>query len=97
MRLWWMIAGLVAAVLAVVFATVGDGVHVAVEGWQRPIREVGHWLAWGLLALGLGLAAIKAEWTPLSQALCLAGGLVYLAFVCVVVSAKGRDKHSGTG
>ena len=92
MRFWWMLGATAAAVVAVVFAVVGDGVHVVVVGRQRLIRETGHWLTWALLALGLGLAAVLGHWTPLSQALCIVAGVVYVAFLLVVVHASSRAK-----
>ena len=91
--MWWALGAAVAAVLAVMFATLGDGVHVAVHGWQRFIRETGHWLTWALLALGLGLAAVLSDWTPLSRGLCVSAGIVYLAFLLVVLSASRRAKR----
>lgn len=94
MRFWWMLGATAAAVLAVVFAVVGDGVHVAVHGRQRVIREIGHWLTWVLLALGLGLAAALNEWTTLAQALCIAAGAVYLTFLFVVLSASTRGRRA---
>src|SRR5512133_3222909 len=93
MRFWWMLGATGAALLAVVFGTVGDGVRVVVHGWQRFIWKIGHWLTWALLALGLGLAAVLADWTPVSQALCVAAGLVYLAFLVVVVTGSGQARR----
>jgi hypothetical protein len=93
MRVWWMLGATAAAVLAVVFAVVGDGVRVVVDGRERFIRETGHWLTWALLALGLGLAAALDEWTGLSRALCVVAAVVYVVFVLVVVRASGRSKR----
>lgn len=75
----------VALVVAVVFATVGDGVEVAdATGLRATVIDGGHTLVWMLLAVAFAIATVRARWTRLSNAIAIAAGIVYAAFLIAV-------------
>lgn len=75
----------VATVVAVVFGTVGDGVPAATAAGPRGlVVDHGHTLTWVLLALALGIAAVRGRWTAPSQGLAVAAGVSYAAFLLAV-------------
>lgn len=78
-------AAVVAAIVALVFATVGDGVDVQATGLAGTIATHGHTAVWVLLAAALGVAALLDRWQRLSASLALAALVLYLAFLVVVL------------
>lgn len=84
-RRWFALAAAVAAAVAVVFATVGDGVEVPeATGIRALIVDVGHTAVWALLAVAFAIAAARGRWSRLSHGIALAGGVVYVAFLAAV-------------
>lgn len=76
----------VAAIIAIVFATIGDGVEAQAQGWAGAIAAYGHTAVWALLAAAFGVAAALGRWQRLSGGLALAALALYLTFVAVVLS-----------
>lgn len=81
------IGAVVAAGVAAVFATVGDGVDATADGAAGLILDHGHTLTWLLLAGALGLYAVGRgpHWAP--RALGLAGLGCYLLFLLTLLTA----------
>ena len=78
-------AAAVALVVAVVFASVGDGVEVAeATGLRSVVIEGGHTLVWVLLAIAFAIATVRAKWSRLSNVLAIAAGITYAAFLIAV-------------
>ena len=78
-------AALISLVVTVVFATVGDGVAVAeATGLRAVVVEAGHTLVWALLAAAFAIAAARARWSRLSNAIAITAGVVYLLFLIAV-------------
>lgn len=80
-------AAAVALVVAVVFASVGDGVEVEVAeatGLRAVVIEGGHTLVWVLLAIAFAIATVRAKWSRLSNVLAIAAGITYAAFLIAV-------------
>lgn len=84
-RTWFTVGAAAAGVVAVVFATVGDGVAVDdATGVRKVVVDHAHTLVWVLLALALGAAAVAGRWTALSQVLAAAAGITYGTFLLSV-------------
>ncbi|HYP73616.1 MAG TPA: hypothetical protein VEP72_05955 [Microbacterium sp.] len=84
-RRWFTLAAVVAAVVAVVFSTVGDGVEVPdATGVRRVIVDLGHQAVWALLAGAFAAAAARGRWGRPSQVLAVAAGILYLVFLSAV-------------
>ena len=84
-RLWYILAAVAASIVAIVFATVGDGVEVAdADGPRRVIVDLGHQLVWALLAGAFAVAAVRNRWGRVSQTLAVAAGILYLLFLFAV-------------
>lgn len=84
-RRLFVVGAVVASAVAVVFGTVGDGVPASGDDGPRGlVVDHGHTLTWVLLALALGLAAVRGRWTAPSQVLAVAAGVVYGAFLLAV-------------
>ena len=84
-RRWFTLAAVVAAVVAVVFSTVGDGVEVPdATGARRVIVDLGHQGVWVLLAGALAAAATRGRWGRPSQVLAVGAGILYLVFLSAV-------------
>jgi hypothetical protein len=77
---------LVAAAVTVVFATIGDGVEVAAQGWAAPVIDYGHTAVWALLTAALGAAALTGRWTRTSGVLAAAALGVYALFLLAVLT-----------
>lgn len=84
-RLGWGAAAAGAAGVAVVFATVGDGVGVpGATGLRRLLVEHGHTAVWLLLAAAFGVAAVRDGWRWPARPLALAAGAASLMFLAAV-------------
>lgn len=84
-RAWFAAAAAASALIATVFATVGDGVEVpTASGVRAVVIDAGHTLVWLLLALAFLSAAVRGRWGRLSQVLALAAGGLYLLFLSAV-------------
>ena len=84
-RRWYTLAAIAASIVAIVFATVGDGVEVAdADGPRRVIVDLGHQLVWALLAGAFAVAAVRNRWGRVSQTLAVAAGILYLLFLFAV-------------
>ncbi len=84
-RLWYLVAALGASAVAILFATVGDGVDVPdATGLRRVVLDTGHQLVWVLLGGAFAVAAARGRWSGVSQALALGGGVVYVVFLVAV-------------
>lgn len=86
-RVGFALAALAALIIAAVFLTLGDGVDVQADGWRGPVLEWGHALIWLLLAAGLGVAAARHRWNPVSAGLCGAAGVGYLLFLAALFTS----------
>lgn len=85
MRRKYVVGAVVATAVTLVFATAGDGVDASeASGLRRVVIDHGHTATWAALALAFGLAAARGRWQRLSQALALAGGGLYAAFLLAV-------------
>ena len=84
-RRWFTVAAVVAAGVAVVFSTVGDGVEVPdATGARRVVVDLGHQIVWALLAGSFAIAAIRGRWSAASQVPAVAAGAVYALFLFAV-------------
>ena len=84
-RFGWGAAAAAAAGVAVVFATVGDGVEVpGATGPRQLLVEHGHTAVWLLLAAAFGVATVHDGWTRPANALAVAAGAGYLTFLAAV-------------
>jgi hypothetical protein len=80
-------AGAVAAgLVAVVFATLGDGVDAEADGVRGLVLAHGHTATWVLLAVALGLGAWGRGPRRLPQVLGLAGLACYAAFLLTLLT-----------
>lgn len=86
-RLLFGIGTGVALVVTIVFATVGDGVDAEATGLRGAVVDYGHTLVWALLALALGIAAVAGRWQRVSNALAVAAGVLYGAFLVALFTA----------
>lgn len=87
MRRTYVAGAGIATAVTFVFATVGDGVDAPdASGLRRVVIDHGHTATWAALALAFGIAAALGRWQRLSQALALAGGGLYAAFLLSVVT-----------
>ena len=83
---WLFAAGaLGAAVVTLVFATIGDGVDTEAEGWRGALVDYGHTAVWALLAMALGIAALTGGWHRISGALASVALAVYVLFLMAVL------------
>lgn len=78
-------AAIGAAIITIVFATVGDGVDSDNGGLQGFVIDHGHTAVWALLAAALGIAAVRGSWQQISGALAAAALAIYVVFVGAVV------------
>jgi len=86
-RLLFGIGAGVALVVTIVFATVGDGVDAEATGLRGAVVDYGHTLVWAFLALALGIAAVAGRWQRASNALAVAAGVLYGAFLVALFTA----------
>lgn len=83
-RVWFGAGTAVAATVAVVFATVGDGVPPSDgDGWRATVVDHGHTAVWVLLAAALAVATARGRWTRISSALAWGALACYAAFLAV--------------
>ena len=84
-RRWYKLAAVAASIVAIAFATVGDGVEVAdAAGPRRLVVDLGHQLVWALLAGAFAVAAVRSRWGRISQTFAVAAGILYLLFLFAV-------------
>ncbi|MDQ7992828.1 MAG: hypothetical protein AAGC63_06610 [Propionicimonas sp.] len=84
-RLLFGAGAVIATVVAVVFATVGDGVIVPeATGVRGFVIDYAHTAVWVLLAVALGTAASRGRWTPWAGRLAVAALVLYLGFLAAV-------------
>lgn len=84
-RLAFSGAAALSLAVAVVFATVGDGVDVPeATGARLIVIEVGHTGVWVLLATAFAIAAVRRRWSPLSNGIAVAAGILYAIFLVAV-------------
>ena len=81
-------AAVAASAVTVLFATVGDGVDVAAEGWAGLLIDHGHTAVWALLTAALATAAVKGRWQRASGALATAALVVYALFLLAVLASS---------
>lgn len=86
-RLLFRIGAGVALVVTIIFATVGDGVQTEATGLRGAVVDYGHTAVWALLAAALGIAAATGTWQRASNALAVAAGLLYAAFLAALFTA----------
>jgi peptidoglycan/LPS O-acetylase OafA/YrhL len=75
------VGAVLAGIVALVFATVGDGVEADGDGVRGLVVEHAHTAVWALLTGALALAAVRGRWRSASSALAWAALAVYLVFV----------------
>ncbi|MBN8424000.1 hypothetical protein JF531_05640 [Microbacterium esteraromaticum] len=80
-RLWFALAAALAVAVAVVFATIGDGVEAEVSGFAGWIIDHAHTAVWVLLAAALAIAAFRGAWTRAAGVVAVIAGLVYAVFL----------------
>ncbi len=86
-RLLFGVGAGVALVVTAVFATVGDGVDVEASGLRGALVDYGHTVVWALLTAALGIAAATGRWEHASNALAVAAGALYAAFLVALLTA----------
>lgn len=81
-RRLFVLAAVGAAAVTTVFATIGDGVHVAeAEGLRQMVVEHGHTLVWALLTVAFALAAWRGRFTRAANTVAVSAGVVYAGFL----------------
>ncbi|WP_062518934.1 hypothetical protein [Demequina silvatica] len=79
---WFALGAAAAAAVALVFATVGDGVPASeATGGVALVTDHGHTAVWVVLAASLGIAAARGGWNRLSGALAWIALALYAAFL----------------
>jgi hypothetical protein len=86
---WWVdhrtgafaAAAALAAVVTLVFATVGDGVDVGAEGVPGLVLDHAHTAVWALLTVALAVAALTGRWQRASSAVATVALVVYVLFL----------------
>jgi hypothetical protein len=73
--------------VAVVFATIGDGVALQETGWRGLVADHGHTAVWALLAAACGIAAGQRRWSRAAGAVAAVALVLYLLFLAVVLTA----------
>ena len=74
-----------AAVVTLVFATIGDGVDAEADGWRGALVDYGHTAVWALLAVALGIAALTGGWHRISGILASLALALYVLFLMAVL------------
>jgi len=88
-RLWFGLGAVLAAAVALVFATIGDGVTVpGATGVRALLVDYGHTVVWVLLAIALGIAAAHGRWSAWAGRIATAALVLYLAFLAAVFLAQ---------
>lgn len=85
-RRWFALGALGALVVAIIFATVGDGIETRTDNAIRGfVIEHFHTLTWVLLAVAFGVAAATGRWVRVSSWLALAALACYAVFLLTVI------------
>lgn len=85
-RRWFALGALAALVVATIFATVGDGIDAPTDDALRGfVLDHFHTLAWVLLAVAFGIAALLGRWTRASGWVALGGLASYATFVTTLL------------
>jgi hypothetical protein len=75
----------VATAVAVLFATLGDGVSASdATGLRALVIDHAHTAVWVLLATALLVASVQGRWQGLSGAIASVAGVLYLVFLAAV-------------
>ncbi|MBN7793220.1 hypothetical protein [Microbacterium esteraromaticum] len=80
-RLWFALGAVLAAVVAGIFALIGDGVEVEASGIAGWIIGYAHTAVWVLLAAALTIAAIRGAWTRAAGVVAVVAGVMYAVFL----------------
>lgn len=86
-RAWFAAGAVGAAIIALVFATIGDGVQLQEPGWRGLVADSGHTAVWVLLAVACAVAALRGHWSRTAGTLATAALGVYALFLLVVLTA----------
>lgn len=85
---WFAVGAVAALTIATIFALVGDGVEVRGDHpLTALVLDRFHTLAWVLLAVAFGLAALVGRWTRASGWVALGGLACYVVFVVVLLAS----------
>lgn len=89
LRLVFAVGAAIAATVALVFATLGDGVSTPADadGVEAVLLDQGHALTWFILAVALGIATWQRRWTAWAGRIAGVALVLYLAFVVALVRA----------
>jgi len=84
-RGWYPLAAVAALVVAITFATIGDGVEVReAAGARLLIVDWGHTLVWVLLTLSFAAAALRGGGDAWANGLAIGAAVAYGAFLVAV-------------
>lgn len=84
-RVLFGLATVAATTVAVIFATIGDGVEVpSAHGLRHLIVEHGHTVVWVLLAAAFAIATLRGRWTRPANGVAIAAGVTYAVFLLAV-------------
>lgn len=86
-RRWFALGAVGATTVAVVFATVGDGVDETADGIRGVLLDHGHTAVWVLLAVALAAAAAAGHWTRAAGGVATAALVLYVAFLAALLTA----------
>lgn len=88
-RLIFALCAVVAAGVAVVFATIGDGVNIPeATGTRRILIDYAHTAVWVFLAAAFGVGALTGRWGQVAQWLAGGAAACYLTFLVAVFVAR---------
>jgi hypothetical protein len=85
-RPWFWAGAVGAAIVATIFATIGDGVDVQAPGWRGLVVDHAHTAVWVLLAGAAGVAALQGRWSRTAGGLATAALALYVVFLLVVLT-----------
>jgi peptidoglycan/LPS O-acetylase OafA/YrhL len=85
-RAWYWAGAVGAAIVATIFATVGDGVDVQAPGWRGLVADLAHTAVWMLLAGACAVAGLQGRWSRTSGVLATAALALYVVFLIVVLA-----------
>ncbi len=83
-RIWFTLGAAAAAIVTLLFATIGDGTSSGSE--EGLLLEFGHVGVWALLTAALGVAAVVGRWQRISSLFALGALGLYATFVVALLT-----------
>ncbi len=83
-RIWFTLGAVAAAIVTLLFATIGDGTSSGSE--EGLLLEFGHVGVWALLTAALGVAAVVGRWQRISSIFALGALGLYATFLVALLT-----------